>query len=908
MYKLRYFALALILCCFNLAAAAATLPAGVKAGASMGGISEYRLANGLQVLLLPDPSQDQITVNVTYLVGSREEGYGEYGMAHLLEHMMFKGTPSIPNTKGELSKRGGNFNGTTYFDRTNYFETFPASDKTLAFMLGLEADRMVHSKIAKVDLDSEMTVVRNEFERGENNPETLLSNRVRSVAYSWHNYGHSVIGTRSDIENVPIERLQAFYRKYYQPDNASLIVAGRFEPERALRVIAQTFGRIPRPQRKLIPTYTVEPPQDGEREVVLRRAGDVQMVQALYHIPPASHADAAPIDVLTQVLAMEPGGRLHKALIESGQASSIDGDDRLLREAGNVYFEARVRQGQSLDTARDTLLKAVESFAEQPVSAEEVERARTKLISDTDNLLRNTRGLAITLSEFVGMGDWRLLYWYRSQLDKVTPADVQRVALAYLRRNNRTLGLFYPTEHAQPVAIPAAPDIPVMLQDFKGPQAISLGESFDPSPQNIEARLLRQTLPSGMKLSLLPKKTRGSTVTAQLALHWGDADSKRNRSTACTLAGAMLSRGTRLHTREQLRDELNRLQAKVSVGVEFASVSTVRENLPEVLKLVAEMLRQPSFPADEFAQLKSESIAALEAQRNDPSTLASIALSRHLNPYAPGDWRYTPTLDERIAQMKATTVEQAQSCYHDLVGGSNSELAMVGDFDPQQAVTLATQLFGDWKSPQSYTRIPATYFEVAPLTEKIETPDKANAQLLGGMNLKLRDDDPDFPALVLGNYLLGGSTDARLWRRVREKDGLSYSVGSYVDAASLDQAGSFGLYAIYAPQNRTQVETAIKEELQRALQDGFDQKEFDDARDALLHARQIARNNDRQLSARLLKYAFIDRSFKWDIDLEQRIKALTPKEVQAALRRYIDMKQISYIEAGDFKAVAAKAQ
>src|SRR5438477_6739324 len=245
--------------------AAAALPAGVTQGPSVEGISEYTLANGLKVLLFPDASQPKTTVNVTYLVGSRHENYGETGMAHLLEHLMLKGTPTSGSFIDAMSKRGMQYNGTTWYDRTNYYETFNASDQDLDWALAMEADRMVHSKIARSDLDSEMTVVRNEMERGENNPFQMLLQRLGSTSFDWHNYGKSTIGARSDVENVDIARLQAFYRSYYQPDNAVLIVAGRFDPDKTLAEIAHDFGPIPKPSRLPPRLYTEEPVQDGER-------------------------------------------------------------------------------------------------------------------------------------------------------------------------------------------------------------------------------------------------------------------------------------------------------------------------------------------------------------------------------------------------------------------------------------------------------------------------------------------------------------------------------------------------------------------------------------------------------------------------------------------------------------------
>jgi len=904
MRLLRWCGLALLLLPLLAAGVMPALPAGVTQGPSLGGISEYRLPNGLQVLLIPDASQDTVTVNVTYLVGSRHEDYGERGMAHLLEHMLFKGTPRHANIKGEFLRRGVRYNGTTSFDRTNYFGTFPASEDNLAAMLDLEADRMVNSHVSKQDLESEMTVVRNEFESGENSPFGLLRDRMIGSAYHWHNYGRSVIGTRSDIENVPIARLQAFYRRYYQPDNATLVIAGRFDPSRALALVADTFGRIARPSRVLHGTYTIEPPQDGERQVVLRRVGDVQLVSAMYHVPPGTHADYAAVELLALLLTQQPTGRLHKALVESGKASAAFGTDRQTREAGSVYFGAAVPKDKPLEAARETLLAVLEGFAGAPVTDAEVQRARLKIQNDVENLLSNSRALAITLSEFVAMGDWRLLLWYRDRIGTATREDVQRVAVAYLRPANRTLGIFIPRDKAERVAIPAAPDVAAMLKDYRGGAEVAAGEAFDPTPANLEARVIRRALPGGMKLALLPKRTRGGKVNAALALHWGDEQSTVGRSAACSVASAMLSRGTRKHTRAELRDALDRLRATASVGTDGATIDTVRENLAGTLRLTAEMLREPAFPESEFEQVKQSLLTSIDGQRSDPSALAGLTINRHLAPYPAGHWNYTPTLDERAAQLRAVTLEEVRRCHADFMGASHSELAVVGDFDPEEIAALAAELFGAWKTPSPYARIPSRYFDAAAIDRVIETPDKANAVYRAGLNLKLRDDDPDFAALVLGNYLLGGSSDSRLWRRIREQDGLSYSVGSWLTAGSRDAAGEFGISAIYAPQNRAKIEAAVRDEISRALAEGFAEEEIANAKKGLLKQRQLARNSDASLAGRLRRYLELGRTFQWDVDFEARVAALTPAEVRDALRRRLAMQNLSEIKAGDFTRLA----
>lgn len=884
-----------------------SLPQGFSAGPALAGISEYRLPNGLQVLLIPDSSQDRTTVAVTYLVGSRHEGYGERGMAHLLEHMLFKGTPRHANIKGEFLKLGVRYNGTTSYDRTNYFGTFPANEENLAAILDLEADRMVNSDVSKADLESEMTVVRNEFESGENSPFGLLRDRMIGTAYHWHNYGRPVIGTRSDIENVPIDRLQAFYRNYYQPDNAAVVIAGRFEPQRALELVARYFGPIPRPARVLQQTYTTEPPQDGERQVVLRRVGEVQLVAAMYHMPPGSDASFAAVDVLTNILTSQPTGRLHKALVESGKATSSFGVERQTREAGSAYFGAAVPKAQSLEAARETLLGVLEGFASTPVTDEELHRARVKLQNDIEDLLTNSRALAITLSEFIAMGDWRLLFWYQDQVDKVTRDDVQRIATTFLRPENRTLGLFIPVAKPMRVATPPVPDVQAMLKDFSGTRDIAAGEAFEPTPAHLEARLIRRELPGGMKLAMLPKRTRGGKVNAILVLRWGNEPATMGRSAACKVASAMLSRGTTKHTRAELNDALDRLRAEASVSIGGASIDTVRESFPEALRITAEMLREPSFPESEFAQVKKSMLTSIDVQRNDPSVRAGRSINRHLNPYPVGHWFRTPTLEERAAEISAVTLEDARRCHADFLGASHSELAVVGDFDADEVARLSEELFGNWKTPSPYERIAARYFDAAAFTQDIVTPDKANAVYRAGFNLPLRDDDPDFPALVLGNYLLGGSSDSRLWRRIREQDGLSYSVGSWLTAGSRDAAGEFGISAIYAPENRARLESAVREEIERVLADGFTDEEVADAAKGLLKRRHLARNSDASLAARLCNYLDLGRTFKWDETFEARIASLKAASVSDALRRHFTLDRLSVVKAGDFNRITTQA-
>lgn len=889
--------------------AAVALPQGIERVTSVEGITEYRLPNGLRVLLFPDQTKQTITVNITYLVGSAIEDYGETGMAHLLEHMVFKGTPNHRNVPQELTEHGARPNGSTWTDRTNYFETFAATDENLNWALDLEADRMVNSFIAKKDLDSEMTVVRNEFESDENNPFRVLLDRVMSTAYLWHNYGKETVGTRSDIENVPIERLQAFYHKYYQPDNAVLTIAGKFDEARTLALVNKYFAPIPRPTRTIQKIYTVEPTQDGERFVTLRRVGDTQIVEAAYHVPATSHPDFAAIDIIAQVLGDTPSGRLHKALVETKKASDVFGFDFQWHDPTMAIFGAQLRQGDSLDAARETLVQTIEGIATNPPTKEEVERARAQLLKNIDLTLNNSDQVGLNLSEYIGAGDWRLFFLHRDRLRKVTPEEVARVAATYFKPSNRTLGVFIPTPKPDRAEIPPTPDVAAMLKDYKGDATVAAGEAFDPSPANIEARTAR-TEAGGLKLALLPKKTRGGAVVAQMTLRYGDEQSLMNRSTAAALAGAMLMRGTTKHTRQQIQDELDRLKARLSVfgGPTQATVfiQTTRENLPAVMRLAAEILRAPAFPANEFDLLKQEELASIEQNRSEPTQIAANAFTRTLSPYPKGDVRYVSTPDEDVAEINAATLDQARQFYKEFYGASNGTLAVIGDFDKAEIAKLANDLFGDWQSPRPFTRVPNLYKEVAAVNQSFNAPDKANAFFIAGFNLKLRDDNPDYPALVLGNYMLGGGfLNSRLATRIRQKEGLSYGVGSGINVSSLDEWGRFQAFAIYAPQNVQKLEAAFKDEIARMLKDGFTAEEVEAAKSGYLQSRQVSRAQDNELASRLNNYLFLGRTLQWDANLEARIKALTPEQINAAMRKYIDPTKITIVKAGDFEKSAA---
>jgi zinc protease len=899
---------------FLLAAAisAQTLPPGVQKVTSIEGVTEYAFPNGLHALLFPDNSKPKITVNVVYHVGSRNEGYGETGMAHLLEHMLFKSTTSGRVLFSDLSEHagGGNFNGQTSYDQTMYFEIVNSGDDNLKWALSLEADRMVNMTMLGKDLVTEMPVVRNEMESGENSPENVLFERVLSAAYNFHNYGKSVIGNRSDVERVPIANLAVFYKKYYQPDDADVIVAGQFDETKALAFIADTLGKIPKPDRVLPTPYTVEPTQEGEREVILRRVGTTQQVVVVYHVPAALHPDIAPLEVLTTILGEPQTGRLYKALVETKLAVATSMDVEQMHDPGFVEADADLKPEQSIDDARKALLKNIEDFAATPPTQEEVDRAKARILKQYDLMLANSQTVALRLGGSIGDGDWRTFFLNHEELAKVTPADVLRVAKAYLKPSNRTLGEFIPSATPDRAEIPATPSPADRFKDFKGGEAEQQGEVFDPTPANIEARVQRSTLPNGMKLVLFPKKTRGGMVSALVNIRFGDEKSLFGKSTDADLAGALLMRGTKTRNKQQIQDETDRLKAQInmngSVNGANANIRTSAANLPDALRLVRDLFRESTFPDAEFEQVRLQHIEGAESGKTDPQALASTELRRHLSErYPKGDVRYVDTLDESIDELKAAKLEDVRQFYSHFYGPAEGEIVISGQFDPAEVKKLVAELFGDWKSPAKYERIKRTYAPVEAINKKIETPDKQNSLFLAGAPIKVNDESSDAAALTIAGMVFGGTPNSRLFMRIRIKDGLSYGAGAQYSLPTTDDGGALTVYAISAPQNTPKVEVDFNEELQKALKDGFTADEVTQAKKMWLDQQTVSRTEEGSIAGILAGRERWGRTMDWDAKREAAIAAVTTDQVNAAFKKYMDSLPISIVKGGDFKKANA---
>jgi zinc protease len=568
---------------------------------------------------------------------------------------------------------------------------------------------------------------------------------------------------------------------------------------------------------------------------------------------------------------------------------------------GLQIFGAVVKKGDAVEPVRDEIAKLVESFGDAPPNKEEMARTRQSFLNQAEKTLANHESLGVQLSEYIAMGDWRLFFLARDDLDTITAEQVAAASKGYFRRDNRTVGLFLPEDNPLRAEIPPTPGVAQVMKDFKPKAASGVSEAFDPSQANIDARTKRFTV-EGVKIALLPKRNRGETVNIAFALRLGNEKALFNQRTNASMAGSMLSRGTARFTRSQLSDEWERLKVSGRVSGPSASLQTTRPNLEGTLRLAAHVLREPSFPESEFEQLRNQSVTSLMSQLSEPDARAGDEISKHFNLYPRGDWRYASTLEESLEEVKAAKLEDAKRFHADFYGAEVAEIAIVGDFDEAQALALVKELFTGWKPKVAYQRVENEFRDIQAMQKTITTPDKENAVFIVRQNVNMRDDDADYPALYVANYILGGGAgfDSRLTARIRQKDGLSYGVGSELSVGALDRAGAWSAEAIAAPGNIAKVEAAFKEEIARALKDGFTDAELASAKSGILQMRAQTRAQDGALASGWVGNLFLGRTFAYSKQFEERIVALKTAEVSAALRKHLDPARMTIVKAGDF--------
>lgn len=884
----------------------------------MGGIEEYRLnSNDLSVLLMEDHSAPVLTFMVTYRVGSRNEVTGTTGATHLLEHLMFKGTDKYnreDNTGLDalLQNRGALLNATTWLDRTNYYENLPSEH--LELVVDIEADRMRNLWLREEDRRPEMTVVRNEFERGENSPFSALNKAIWSTAIIAHPYHHSTIGWRSDIEGVPIEKLRDFYDTYYWPNNATVTVIGDFERAEALSLIKKYFGAIPRSPNPIPEVYTEEPEQQGARKVTVKRSGQLGVVGIGFKAPEGAHPDYQALSVLDNILTNGKTSRLYKKLVDPGKATNLFNFYFPFRDPSLFVSYAFLAPGSTHEEVEQILWDEFNNIKENGVTQDEVNRAVNQITAQTAFDRDGSFSIASQINEAIAMGDWTFYVRYPEEVKSVTPERVQEAVNKYFTEDKSTTGYFIPKRpgggnQAAPASSSRA-DLESKLyyrnHNFEAAGTGNMGpaEEVPVSETNLADKIRKAEIGDIEVYSMKTGVQNVVTITGSLAA--GDWYSPASNSMIADLTGNMLDQGTESRDKFQIAEELENIGASINFSVDAHSLNfnaqCLTEDLPKVMALLAEQLREPAFDSEELEKLKIQRKGAFQRSLESTNFMASTKLSQILYPENHPNYR-TP-VDQLLRDIDATTPDDLKKFHKEYYGPKSLKIVAVGDLDSEKVEAEVRKVFSGWNGGITYKKATP-----APSSQKTDElvfmEDKTSVTVNMGLPLGIDEEHPDYLPLMLGTYVLGGNFSARLMSTVRDKEGLTYGIGSSLSGTELSD-GNWRLSATFAPDLLDRGMASTMREIRDWVENGITVEELNAKKTTISGSAKVRLATTRGLANYIHDFALRGKPVSYADQYFEDIEALTLGQVNEAIKKYVDLDRLVVVKAGTIENPGSK--
>lgn len=879
------------------------------------GIVEYSMKNGLRILLRENHSAPVVSFMVVYRVGSRNEAVGHTGSTHFLEHMMFKGTKKFNPASGSgvmetFSRIGALLNATTWLDRTNYFECVPS--EYLELCIQVEADRMRNLNLRQEDRDSEMTVVRNEFERGENNPGSALAKEVTALAFREHPYHHPTIGWRSDVERVPLSRMKEFYDTYYWPNNATVIVVGDFESEQTLKLIHKYFSKIPKSPKEIPAVYTVEPPQEGERRVELRRAGDLPQLMIAYHTPEANHDENFPLSVMHAILgdSGKRSSRLHKALLETGLATSCYASNGEFRDPFLFTIGATLAPGKTFQELEEAIYAEIARLASQPVSTEELQRAKSANRKGTTLGSADPQTFANMLCGAESVASWKWLVEYDDRYDRVTAEDIMKVAQKYFDQTNRTVGHFLPSERngkAGYVVEEKATEKgkkKVAAKQKLSTQRLAIAHPGS-AKSNFKEKVIKEVLPNGMTLLVMPNPGTGS-VAIHGAIAAGDCFGSTELSMVPTVTSTMLTRGSQNYSKEQLAHILEEMGIRFGFGADRFKVGfgtlVTREDFPGFVPVISDLLRRPLFPKNELDLVLKELRAGLTRGMNDTGRRASNALMQAL--YPAGHPFHDPSYEARILELDKINSSSLTDFHNQHYGPAGTVISVVGDIEPGQAIELIKKSFSDWSGvARKDIHVPEIAMPTSVSRLEVNLADKANVDIMIGHNTGLHRKSSDFFAAQLANAALGKDTiSARLGKVLRVKHGLTYGIYSYFDDSSFGSAPWIISLSVN-PSNVSKALKLVEDVLEDYMKKGITAHELEDEAGRAVGSFLVSLRSSDGIASALTRFEYIGLGVSAMDTVAEDFMSVKKKDVLEAIKKYIHPEHATTVLAGTLNRI-----
>ena len=868
-----------------------------------GGIDEYRCThNDLSILLMEDHSAPVATFMVTYHVGSRNEAIGHTGSTHLLEHMMFKGSKNFNKEKGNpiwtvLQDVGAQINATTWMDRTNYFELLPSEH--LGRAIAIEADRMRNLFIKDEERQTEMTVVRNEFERGENDPFDTLDKNMWATAYQAHPYHHSTIGWRSDIEGVSTERLREFYETYYWPNNATVTIIGDFKKDDALQMVLDNYGSIAKSPHAIPEMYTTEPEQEGARRFVIKRSGQMGIVGIAHKTPEGLHKDNYAIQILSRILGVGKSSRFYKKLVDKGLATKISMWDFPFRDNGLFMTYAFLTPGTKHEDVEKIILDEYGLLKERGVTDKEIARALGQIRAEQAYSRDGSYSVASNLNEAIAIGDWSYYTDYLENVNTVTKEDIKRIIDTYLIEDKSTTGYFIPlTGSGGGGGQPNNPKAHNPYNYTSMPEENS-GDSLV-SEVKIADSIIEKTPIDGIRL-LTMKTGVKDVVTIAGSFLGGDVYSPQANMMIADLTAAMLDKGTKNKSKFEISDKLETVGASISFSsgqhnVRF-NANCLKTDIPLVLSLLAEQLREPAFNKEDLKTLKTRLIGNLKRDKENTQKQAGGTFLRKIYPKDHPNYSYKT--DARIKMVNDVDPASLKNYHKTYYGLGSMTIVAIGDVDGELFSAEISKVFAGWKtSPLKKKESSLTANKISATSEYVTIKDKTSADIYIGLPIGIDRNHEDYYPLMFGTYILGGNFSARLMQTVRDEQGLTYNIQSWVGGVDNGNDGYWLIGGSFAPPMVDKGREASIEQLNKWLEDGVTQAEVEAKKSTITGSYKVGLATTHGLAGQILTNAERGRPNSYLDDFPDLINALTVEQVNNVIQKYIDNEKLVFVAAG----------
>jgi zinc protease len=833
------------------------------------------LNNGLKVVLVEDHSAPVVALNVWVRTGSADELPGEFGMAHVFEHMLFKGTER--RAVGEIARTveaaGGNINAFTSFDMTVYHITMASRDAAVG--VDVLADAVQHSTFDPDELARELEVVIEEIRRGEDSPGRVLSQNLFATAFRTHPYGRPVIGTEESVRSFTREGILEFHRRWYVTNNMTFVVVGDFDTDAMLEQIRQVFAEA-QPSPDLAHPRASEPPQAEARVRVIRRPFQQPMLGVVYPITRFEDDDTAYLDLLSMVLGSGDSSRLYRNVKDRQRlVHTVSAHSYTPLDPGLLMIDASL-EGDQIEPALAAIRDEIDRLTAFGPSEIELERARVNLLSHEVREKETMQGQARKYGYYETLADGiELEEQYLERVRRATPEDLQRVAEKYLVPEHVTVGLLLP-EELRPELDEAALLAELERKDSgrDAAQGTDLGEG-----------IFRYVLPNGLRVVVKPNKTV-PLVSLRLAFLGGQLAENEDTQGINAFLAAMLERGTEQRSAAQFAAEVEGIAANIdgfsgrnSFGL---TAEFLKESLDTGLELFADALLHPAFDPDEIQKVRADTLAALERREDSLAHKAFDLMAQGLHPGHP--YRFvTMGTEESVQKIDAAAL---RSFFETYAQPSNGVLGLVGDVDPDAVVAAIALHLSDW-SDTAKVALPDRTLPEAPTEPRQLSLEKNKQQVhivLGFPGVALTD--PDLPALDVLTQLLAGQ-GGRLFLELRDRRSLAYSVTAF-SIEGLDP-GSFGLYIASAPEKLEESIAGLRGELEKILNDPIEEAEIERARAYLIGSHAVSLQRFATQASLMSLDELYGMEATHHLGYGGRIEAVTQEDVKRVARRIIDL-------------------